>query len=109
MEIVQPTTKQFTRNIEDFVCDECEMCVYGDGYRNHCPRCLVSKHVDVHPGDRAAGCGGLMDVIDIFFDHGRLVLTHKCRKCGHTKNNKTHEEDSIDRITELMVRIQENR
>jgi hypothetical protein len=29
-------------------------------YRNHCPACLWSKHVDVQPGDRAATCRGLM-------------------------------------------------
>ncbi|HTX82092.1 MAG TPA: RNHCP domain-containing protein [Streptosporangiaceae bacterium] len=29
-------------------------------YRNHCPVCLWSKHLDVGPGDRLSGCGGRM-------------------------------------------------
>lgn len=102
MEIRTPQTKQFQRNIENFVCEECDHMVVGDGYSNHCPNCLVSKHVDVHPGDRAAECGGIMDVIDIFFNHGRLNFRHKCRECGHEKNNKAHKEDNIDAITSFM-------
>ncbi|WP_265181671.1 RNHCP domain-containing protein [Geomicrobium sp. JCM 19055] len=34
-------------------------------YRNHCPSCLYSKHVDVIPGDRASTCHSLMEPIDL--------------------------------------------
>ena len=49
----------FIRKTEDFICEHCGREVRGNGYTNHCPYCLWSKHVDINPGDRAAGCGGL--------------------------------------------------
>ena len=51
---------RFTRVVEDFTCGQCGAAVTGDGYTNHCPLCLWSRHVDINPGDRAAECGGLM-------------------------------------------------
>jgi hypothetical protein len=46
--------RRFQRTIEDFECERCRMLVTGSGFTNHCPACLWSKHVDVHPGDRQA-------------------------------------------------------
>ncbi|MEK7158524.1 MAG: RNHCP domain-containing protein, partial [Patescibacteria group bacterium] len=46
-------SRTFQRRVEDFTCESCGAQVTGDGYTNHCPQCLVSKHVDVYPGDRA--------------------------------------------------------
>ncbi len=47
---------------EAFVCKVCGRTVPPEGagseYRNHCPYCLSSLHLDTVPGDRAAGCGG---------------------------------------------------
>ncbi|MFA6992594.1 MAG: RNHCP domain-containing protein, partial [Candidatus Gracilibacteria bacterium] len=40
--------KRFSRTIEDFVCEKCGAKVKGDGYTNHCPKCLWSKHVDIN-------------------------------------------------------------
>ncbi|WP_420871372.1 RNHCP domain-containing protein [Lysinibacillus xylanilyticus] len=34
-------------------------------FRNHCPKCLFSKHVDTVPGDRASTCKGLMRPIGV--------------------------------------------
>lgn len=42
-----------------FVCEFCHAEVYplvNGSYRNHCPRCLFSKHVDDSLGDRASHC-----------------------------------------------------
>jgi len=47
----------FTRNIENFTCERCGAAVEGNGFTNHCPACLCSKHVDINPGDRAAARG----------------------------------------------------
>lgn len=107
MEIQHPQTKSFQRNIEDFVCEKCGYAVYGDGYRNHCPHCLVSKHVDIKPGDRAEECGGLMYVADITMDHGDLVLIHQCEKCGQRRRIRAHHEDSMDHIIDLMREFQQ--
>ena len=57
--------KQFQRKKENFVCEHCGQEVIGNGYTNHCPSCLHSKHVDINPGDRAETCGGLMEPVDL--------------------------------------------
>ena len=38
----------------------------GNGYTNHCPKCLWSKHVDINPGDRGANEQALQDDARIF-------------------------------------------
>lgn len=51
--------------------------------RSHCPRCLASLHVDVVPGDRAADCGGVMDVVSFEVrGGGEISLVHRCRLCA---------------------------
>ena len=68
--------KRFQRKIEDFVCANCGAKIKGNGYTNHCPACLWSKHVDINPGDRASVCGGLMKPIDIELKKGKYVLLY---------------------------------
>ena len=91
----------FIKNKENFVCEHCGHRVVGNGYTNHCPKCLWSKHVDIHPGDRAATCGGLMEPTRIETKAGEYVIVHTCTVCGHTKRNKTSPEDDFDAILEL--------
>lgn len=91
--------------VEDFKCAQCGQFVFGDGYRNHCPCCLYSKHVDIIPGDRAADCGGIMTVVDIELEHGALIFTHHCQNCGQTKRNRAHTEDDIEAIIALMSQL----
>ena len=67
----------FKRKIEDFVCGNCGENIKGDGYTNHCPKCLWSKHVDINPGDRASDCGGLMEPSKMEAKGGDYDLTHK--------------------------------
>ncbi len=85
---------QFKRTREDFVCEVCGAVVHGNGYTNHCPRCLASKHVDVNPGDRAATCHGVMEPIAFEIRHGKEYVIQKCVKCGHERANKILPEDS---------------
>lgn len=93
----------FLRKIEDFVCENCNAEVKGDGYTNHCPNCLYSKHVDINPGDRAANCGGLMKPIQVELDHGEYIIVHKCEECEFEKRNKTSQRDNMDLIVSLSV------
>ncbi|MFZ2556093.1 MAG: RNHCP domain-containing protein [Minisyncoccia bacterium] len=72
----------FTRTIEDFTCEHCGNGVQGTGYTNHCPKCLWGKHVDVHPGDRAETCGGMMEPIAIEGATDAYRIIHRCTKCG---------------------------
>ncbi len=57
--------------------------------RDHCPHCLRSLHVDVVPGDRAAGCGGLMDPVGVDLGgRAEVVIRYRCRRCGHEQRNR---------------------
>lgn len=86
------------RVIEDFTCEYCEQEVTGDGYTNHCPECLWSKHVDIEPGDRAAQCGGLMEPEKLETEGTSFRITHRCTKCGYSKPNRTAKEDKLDQL-----------
>lgn len=99
------STKLFKKKKEDFVCEKCGTKVTGDGYTNHCPSCLYSKHVDINPGDRASLCLGLMKPLKIEGSSGKYRIIHKCLACGYVKPNKVAEDDSIESI--LLV-INEN-
>lgn len=57
----------FTEIDEEFICENCGHKVPKLGYscRNHCNKCLYSKHVDINPGDRKEECHGLLEPISI--------------------------------------------
>ncbi|MEK7092901.1 MAG: RNHCP domain-containing protein [Patescibacteria group bacterium] len=83
----------FQRRIEDFVCEHCGQRVQGDGYTNHCPKCLWSRHVDVEPGDRAEDCGGMMEPVRLEGSTPAYRIVHRCVKCGTERNNNVRKED----------------
>ena len=97
--------KLFQKRTEDFRCGHCGYFVEGDGYTNHCPKCLYSKHVDVFPGDRAEACQGLMEPIFLEQDKQSQKLTHRCSVCGFTKKNKVNIEDDFAALLELARQI----
>lgn len=92
----------FKRTIEDFTCDHCEAEVEGDGYTNHCPKCLYSLHVDVTPGDRANNCNGLMEPTSVEYKSEGSTIMHKCKRCGMIKANKAGANDAMGAILEIM-------
>jgi hypothetical protein len=94
-------TLKFTRKIEDFVCENCGKEVKGNGFTNHCPHCLWSKHVDLYPGDRGSLCQGLMEPIKVEKEGEEYILTHKCIKCGYEKRNKISENDNSEEIIKI--------
>lgn len=91
----------FKKNIEDFVCGNCSKDVKGNGYTNHCPKCLWSKHVDIDPGDREADCKGMMKPMLVEFEKGEYILTNQCIKCGYKKRNKVSSEDDFDTLAQV--------
>lgn len=91
-------SKRFQRRIEDFVCGHCRAKVAGDGYTNHCPVCLWSRHVDVNPGDRAATCGGKMQPVAVEPVRGGWTLVHRCESCGAERRCKTATADDREAI-----------
>lgn len=98
-------TKKFQRTKEDFTCEQCGTLVHGNGYTNHCPQCLWSKHVDVNPGDRRSTCGGLMKPATIEFKGGEYFILHQCVVCGFKKRNKTATNDLFDAIVTLSRNV----
>lgn len=94
-----------------FVCEHCGCRVLplsNGSYRNHCPECLYSKHVDDLPGDRANTCGGLMEPIGIQTNSNKgYQIIHRCKKCGEIKVNKlatnTIQSDNISLVIQLML------
>ncbi len=95
--------KRFTKTVEDFTCAHCGATVSGNGYTNHCPKCLYSRHVDNTPGDRAATCGGMMAPIAAEKSGEGFIITHKCEKCGKTIRQHAAPEDDIDAIISLSA------
>ena len=92
---------RFTRRTEDFTCAHCGAAVVGDGYTNHCPKCLWSLHVDINPGDRAADCDALMCPVGIDQRAGEWRVVHECVACGHRKANRLDPADDQDIVRKL--------
>ena len=69
-----------------FACLHCGLKVLplsNGSYRNHCPRCLYSKHLDVAPGDRASSCKGPMKPVGMRYKSGKgFQIVHRCTACG---------------------------
>jgi len=93
--------KKFIKNKEDFKCEKCGLFVTGDGYTNHCPNCLWSKHADINPGDRLADCGGMMEPVRSERKGQKENLVQKCVKCGKIKKNRLSEDDNYDKVISL--------
>jgi len=93
----------FKRTIEDFTCEQCGEVVTGNGFTNHCPQCLWSKHVDVDPGDRLAECGGLMRPTEVQKKGQEYTIVQVCEKCGFTRANKAQKEDNFDMVLQIAA------
>jgi RNHCP domain-containing protein len=75
-------------------------------YRNHCPACLWSRHVDDVPGDRASECGGAMRPVAVRQHSAKgHQLVHRCERCGTTSVNRvaidTEQPDDWTRVCAL--------
>jgi hypothetical protein len=95
-----------------FECGRCGCSVVPlsrGGFRNHCPECLWSRHVDDVPGDRASSCGGLMRPERLEGSPGSgWYLVHVCAECGFSRRSLTAENDPgqpdrWDRIVDLSA------
>jgi DNA-directed RNA polymerase subunit RPC12/RpoP len=86
---------------EDFVCENCWEYIKKDNnwsVRNHCPKCLYSKHLDKDfPWDRKSNCFGLMKPIWIDYKKNKwFMIKHKCWKCWKEILNKLALDDNMD-------------
>jgi len=96
---------------EAFTCAHCghQVPPQGRTARDHCPRCLRSRHVDRVPGDRAEDCGGLLDPVRIELRHGETLIHYRCRSCGANRVNRALlDGGDPDRWEEVMRVCQES-
>jgi DNA-directed RNA polymerase subunit RPC12/RpoP len=90
-----------------FVCAQCGESVLpltNGSYRNHCPSCLHSLHVDDAPGDRASDCGGVMEPIGLRRGKKHVQVVHRCLRCGAVRPNRVAERTlQPDRFDALVL------
>ena len=102
-----------------FNCSHCQKFVavdsfIGTHFRNHCPFCLWSSHVDFKKsGDRSSQCHGDMEPIGLTFKQegydkygkkkqGELMLIHHCLYCDELSINRIAGDDSPTIITKVF-------
>jgi RNHCP domain len=89
----------FIARQEEFQCEHCFRTVtpLKKSYRNHCPFCLYSKHIDLHgPGDRQNTCLGLLKPIELDSSSKKgYIVIHECIKCSKKVRNKCAPDDEI--------------
>ena len=102
-------TRAARLGLEEFKCRRCRTfvgpAVSGGRHRNHCPRCLYSRHVDARrPGDRASECGALMAPVGRFDrSDGEPVVVHQCGGCGVVRHNRLAADDDIIVLARLPL------
>ncbi len=61
--------------------------------------------MDNGPGDRAAGCGGMMEPVAVSVrGGGEWVLIHRCERCGALHGNRIAGDDNELLLLALAVR-----
>ncbi|MDD3661446.1 MAG: RNHCP domain-containing protein [Candidatus Dojkabacteria bacterium] len=93
--------KTFTRTQETFTCEVCGAVTHGNGYTDHCPNCLWSKHVDVNPGDRRATCRGLMEPIGCTTSNKTTRIHYRCTVCAYRHQVTTAPGDNQEAIQKI--------
>ncbi|MFZ2152835.1 MAG: RNHCP domain-containing protein [Microgenomates group bacterium] len=97
--------RNFLRKIENFICGNCGNEVIGDGYTDHCPKCLWAKHVDrIIPGDRESDCQGMMEPVGTEFriSNFEFQIKYECTKCRHKFRVREGKGDDREKLMELM-------
>ncbi|MFF0550050.1 RNHCP domain-containing protein [Streptomyces sp. NPDC004311] len=107
-----PRSSVISRTTENtgFTCGNCGRTVVrliNGSYRNHCPHCLHSLHVDVSPGDRANDCRALMRPVAVEHHSAKgYMIVHQCTGCGARCRNRMaddpHQGDDLDVVLSLM-------
>ena len=89
---------------ENFICENCGEKIEKLNYtaRDHCNKCLYSKHVDINPGDRMNECKGLLVPIDIEKFKDTYKIIYECNKCHIKHENIIAIDDNFDEILNLM-------
>ena len=80
-----------------FDCIHCgrSVPVGGRMVRDHCPYCLSGRHVDIHPGDRAATCRAVLRPNSFEVRTDLVWIHYKCSECDHRFRVRSHPDDNI--------------
>lgn len=94
---------------DSFTCKVCGRLVTpdnaGSDHRNHCPNCLSSLHADDTPGDRASGCGGIMEPVAVWVRKGgEWAIVHRCRRCGVLHSNRIAADDNPMKLMSIAMK-----
>jgi DNA-directed RNA polymerase subunit RPC12/RpoP len=90
-----------SRRVENtgFTCVNCGMVVVAltnGSYRNHCPYCLFSLHLDDSVGDRQSYCFGQMKLIEVVYNSKKAYqIVHECQKCKVKRLNRIAENTEM--------------
>jgi hypothetical protein len=92
-----------------FTCERCAHQIEklsNGSYRNHCPACLWSKHVDITPGDRANTCKGLMEPIGLV-QHPKKgwQIVHQCSTCSERGRNIVAQDTDQPDCTQMLIAL----
>ncbi len=105
------TEKRFRTLDEGFLCHHCGKEVLPNEVtsRDHCPHCLYSLHVDIHPGDRANPCRGSLRPVSAE-PHAKkgFVIIYRCEKCGEILRNKAALTGNTPDNMELIIKLTAN-
>jgi hypothetical protein len=113
-----PNQKRAFQDNAAFKCCRCKAWVESDPevcgvkHRNHCPYCLVSRHVDeLKTGDRRSDCRAAMRPIGLTLkrshnkyavDDGELMLIHQCLGCGKLSINRIAADDNSEMLLSVF-------
>ena len=92
-----------------FVCAFCNQHVIAltnGSFRNHCPFCLYSLHVDDCMGDRQSDCFGLMKPTEIVCHSKKgYQIKHECLKCDAKRVCKIAEHTKMPDDFEAILKL----
>ncbi len=106
---ITPPMSHKSRSDSSFTCTRCGFHVpsqsFGTRHRNHCPRCLWSRHLDDEPGDRRVACAQPMEPVAIEVRRdGEWAIVHRCNGCGEMKTNRVAGDDLETSLLSLALR-----
>jgi hypothetical protein len=58
--------------------------------------------VDIHPGDRAEACGGMMKPIAAEMKRNEYIIVHRCKRCSLMRRNTAASGDDFENILKLF-------
>ncbi|MER6910558.1 RNHCP domain-containing protein [Streptomyces sp. NPDC000594] len=103
-----PATSRPTPPPVPFDCVRCGATTApepGGAPRDHCPRCLHSRHLTTPPNGGPTACGAPMSPISIAVAHaGELTVIHRCDDCSALTSAPVRPDDNHLVVMRVAVR-----